>query len=141
MQTFSSAWMATPADQDAAATAYVNQTLTDHDGQVDVVPLAWYWPRAIDHPDEMDQIPRPDAGNNLTPREYQAKWMTEYDHQLQLAGGPAAPDAPAAPPTDTRRSTWRMQRHIDSDDRHRVGASRTSRTPRRQPEGDHPAAP
>ena len=47
----------------------------------------------------MDQIPRPDAGNNLTPRQYQAKWMAEYDHQLQLAGG-TPPDA-SAPTTET----------------------------------------
>ena len=42
-----SAWMAPPADQDAAATAYVNEILADHDGRIEIIPLAWYLPSAI----------------------------------------------------------------------------------------------
>ena len=92
-------------------------------------------PRAIDNPTQMDQIPRPDAANTLTPRQYQAKWMTEYDHQLQLAGGPP-PDAPAhrRPPRPARRAR-RLHRRTQprrSTPTGRSPAHASSSTPTRQ---------
>ena len=112
--TYPSAWMAPHADQDAAATAYVDEILADHDGRIEIIPVAWYLPTAIDDEDAMDAVPMPEAGNRLTPRQYQARWMAHYQRELQRAGlasgaaGPAtaAPDispaavtAPTAAPT------------------------------------------
>jgi murein DD-endopeptidase MepM/ murein hydrolase activator NlpD len=89
--TYTSAWMAPPADQDATATAYVNQILADHQGRIEIIPVAWYLPSAIDNPAKMDVVP-PVGGNRLTPRQYQAKWMNQYRLELQRAG---LDDAPA----------------------------------------------
>jgi hypothetical protein len=84
--TYPSAWMAPPGDQDAAAAAYVTEILADHDGRIDVIPLAWYLPSAIDDPELMDVVPMPEAGNVLTPRQYQARWMGHYGTELRRAG-------------------------------------------------------
>jgi hypothetical protein len=60
--------------------------------------VSWY----IGHvPDpgssEWDTIPAPDAGNRLTPRHYQAKWMAAYQQHLDAArtdgAGTVAPEA------------------------------------------------
>ena len=80
---YQSAWMAPPAIQDARALADV-QNLLDRYGDVAAIPVAWYWPRALSHPEDLDAVPRPDAGNRLTVRQYQQRWLAEYAaHQSQ----------------------------------------------------------
>jgi hypothetical protein len=74
------AWMAPPAIQDAKAAINVSAVLAGQHGDVTAVPVVWY----IGHlppPDstEWDTVPSPEAGNVLTPRQYQAKWMAVYD--------------------------------------------------------------
>ena len=65
---------------------HVSGILDAHDGDVTVVPVVWYLGHLpADGSPEWDQVPAPDAGNVLTPREYQARWLAEYDRQLALA--------------------------------------------------------
>jgi murein DD-endopeptidase MepM/ murein hydrolase activator NlpD len=73
---------APPAVQDARAAADVQAILDRHDGDVSAVPVVWYIGRlpAEGSPD-WDRIPAPEAGNRLTPRQYQARWLAEYDRQ------------------------------------------------------------
>ena len=40
-----------------------------------MVPVIWYYPRAAREPALMDQVPKPWAGNRLTVREYQMRWL------------------------------------------------------------------
>lgn len=46
-----------------------------------IVPIMHYWPKTLIEPQWMDHIPRPDAGNELTVGEYQARWLDEYARQ------------------------------------------------------------
>lgn len=79
------AWLAPPAVQDANATEHVQAILDAHEGDVTPVPVVWYLGHLpADGSPEWDQVPAPDAGNALTPREYQTRWLTEYDHQRSL---------------------------------------------------------
>lgn len=80
------AWQAPPAVQDAKAVEYVGGILDVHEGDVTVVPVVWYVGHvpALGSP-EWDSVPSPGAGNRLTPREYQARWLAEYDRQGALA--------------------------------------------------------
>ncbi len=80
------AWQAPAAVQDAKAIEHVSGILDAHDGDVTVVPVIWYL-GYLPAPGsgEWDTVPSPGAGNRLTPREYQAHWLTEYDRQLVLA--------------------------------------------------------
>ena len=73
---YPSAWMAPPAIQDARAMADVSRLLANG-GNVASIPIAWYWPRALSHPEDLDTVPRPDAGNRLTVRQYQQRWLAE----------------------------------------------------------------
>jgi hypothetical protein len=65
--------------------------LEAHGNDVAAVPVVWYTGHLPD-PDspEWDTIPAPDAGNVLTPREYQTKWVNQF---LDIAG----PDANTCP--------------------------------------------
>jgi hypothetical protein len=65
---------APPAEQDARAAVGVERILAEHNGQIDLVPVVWYF-GSLPVGAEWDTIPRPDAGNVLTPREYQARWV------------------------------------------------------------------
>lgn len=73
---------APPAVQDAKAAADVHAILDRHEGDVSAVPVVWYIGRlpAEGSPD-WDRIPAPEAGNRLTPRQYQARWLSEFDRQ------------------------------------------------------------
>lgn len=95
-QGYAQAWQAPPAVQDAKAAENVRGILDRNDGDVTAVPVVWY----IGHvpaagSTEWDTVPAPGAGNRLTPRQYQQRWLTEYDHQR--AGG----TSPATTPDDT----------------------------------------
>jgi hypothetical protein len=84
------AYLAPPAVQDAKATEYIASVLAANDNDVTAVPVQWY----IGHvpppgSTEWDTVPAPGAGNRLTPREYQNKWMEVYRSLLVDYGGPA----------------------------------------------------
>ena len=88
------AWQAPQSVQDAKAVERLSAILDAHDGDVSVVPVFWYLGHlpAPDSP-EWDALPAHRAGNQLTPREYQARWLAEYDGQLAAAhpdGGPGS---------------------------------------------------
>ena len=72
------AYLAPPADQDRAADANITSILADHHDDVTAIPVAWYLPAALDDPALMDVVPMPAAGNTLTPRQYQRRWMGRY---------------------------------------------------------------
>ncbi len=73
---------APPHVQDRVAGVNVSAILADHDNLVEVVPIVWYYPAALSDPGAMDRIPRPDAGNTLTVREYQTRWLDTYNEKL-----------------------------------------------------------
>jgi hypothetical protein len=77
---------APPAVQDARAAEYASSILQRNGGDVSTVPVSWY----IGHVpvgSEWDTVPVPTAGNRLTPRQYQDRWMRKY---AQLIGDPSA---------------------------------------------------
>jgi len=82
---------APPDVQDAKAAEMVTQILDTYHGDVSFVPVWWYYPAALDNPALMDQVPRPAAGNTLTIRAYQERWMEKYhtlgDYATGGAGG------------------------------------------------------
>jgi murein DD-endopeptidase MepM/ murein hydrolase activator NlpD len=77
---YPSAYLAPPNIQDERALADVNSILWNWKGDVSMVPVIWYYPRAARDPKLMDLVPLPQAGNRLTVREYQKRWldMLEY---------------------------------------------------------------
>lgn len=92
------AWLAPPDVQDAKAADYIAKVLAANGDDVSLVPVAWY----IGHVPaagsaEWDIVPSPGAGNRLTPREYQTKWMDVY--RAKLAGHSGV--APAVPTDET----------------------------------------
>ena len=98
--TYPSAWMAPAPDQDATASLYVNEILADHDGRIEIIPIAWYLPSAIGNEQKMDQVP-PMGANVLTPRQYQARWMAQYEREQARAGHTDTTAASTRAPTDT----------------------------------------
>ncbi|MCU1394885.1 MAG: hypothetical protein JWM34_3313 [Ilumatobacteraceae bacterium] len=74
---FESAYLAPPEVQDARAATDVQAVLATY-GDVALVPIIWYWPRAATDPSQLDVIPYPSAGNRLTVREYQQHWLAVY---------------------------------------------------------------
>ena len=77
---------APPAVQDAKAAELALYILNRNGGDVSTIPVSWY----IGHVpvgDEWDTVPRPDAGNRITPREYQRRWLNTY---AELMGNPGA---------------------------------------------------
>lgn len=76
---YRSAWLAPPAVQDAKATVHVNGILTGNGGRLDAVPVVWYIGHVpADGLAEWDAVPYPDAGNTITPRQYQHRWLTTH---------------------------------------------------------------
>ena len=72
------------------------------------MPVAWYYPLALTHPEPMDTVPHPENGNTLTIRQYQQAWLDTY---RQLVGGalpsrdatsPAAEDSQLSAPLSPR---------------------------------------
>jgi murein DD-endopeptidase MepM/ murein hydrolase activator NlpD len=87
---------APPAVQDAKATELASSILERHRGDVAAVPVVWY----LGHLPEpgsprWDTVPVPSAGNRLTPRQYQARWMAAYERLLAETTG-TTPDTTAA---------------------------------------------
>jgi hypothetical protein len=74
---YPAAYLAPPPVQDAVATANVTAILGGTD-DVARIPVAWYWPRALTHPEDLDIVPAPYAGNRLTVREYRDRWLKSY---------------------------------------------------------------
>lgn len=81
---YPSAYLAPPEVQDARAREDVQGVLDRYGPDVANVPVFWYLPAALNNPTLMDIVPRPDIGNLLTPRQYQAKWLAKYN---ELAAG------------------------------------------------------
>jgi Transglycosylase-like domain len=71
------AYQASPADQDAVARHLVTEALA---GSSDVsrVPVVWFVGSDPPPPPGWDAVPAAWAGNRLTPRQYQAKWLEIY---------------------------------------------------------------
>ena len=83
---FARAKDAPPDVQDAKAAELALYILERNGGDVSTIPVSWY----IGHVpvgDEWDTVPRPDAGNRITPREYQRRWLNKY---AELMGNPGA---------------------------------------------------
>jgi murein DD-endopeptidase MepM/ murein hydrolase activator NlpD len=98
---------APPPVQDAKAVELATYILQRNGGDVSTIPVSWY----IGHVPvgaEWDTVPVPTAGNKLTPRQYQDRWMKKYaqvigDPSAWVSTGGAAP-APAADLSKTCRT-------------------------------------
>jgi hypothetical protein len=78
---------APPAVQDQFAYESMVVILKRYGNDVSSIPLAWYYPAALGNELLMDVVPVPQAGNVLTPRQYQARWMAAFHRHLE-AGSP-----------------------------------------------------
>ena len=84
---FQRAWQAPAVTQDAKAIEHVQAILEAHAGDVTAVPPVWYVGHVpADGSTEWDTVPYPSAGNVLTPREYQTRWIAEYAEQVAAVG-------------------------------------------------------
>jgi hypothetical protein len=85
---FPQAWQAPPELQDAKAEEKVVAILDAHDDDISAVPVVWYLGHvpASTSP-AWDRVPAAAAGNRLTPREYQQRWLAEYEHQAGALAG------------------------------------------------------
>jgi hypothetical protein len=81
---YTSAYLAPPEIQDARAAADVQMILATY-GDVAFIPVVWYWPRAATDPSQLDIVPMPGAGNQLTVREYQQRWLATYEAKSTTA--------------------------------------------------------
>lgn len=71
---------APPHVQDERASADVRMFLERHGGDVSVIPVLWYVGH-VPSGSEWDSVPWASQGNTLTPRQYQTKWLAEYERQ------------------------------------------------------------
>lgn len=71
---------AAPEEQDRRARSYVEAILAKH-GDVPAVPVQWFWPIALTDPLQMDFAPYPELHNGMTVRQYQEKWLEQYDRE------------------------------------------------------------
>ena len=95
---FAHAYLAPREVQDARARADVERFLELYGGDVSMVPVMWYYPRAASDSRWMDRVPNPAGGNRLTIREYQERWMERFVRNAQDLLGTYVPaaDSPAA---------------------------------------------
>jgi murein DD-endopeptidase MepM/ murein hydrolase activator NlpD len=91
---YKSAYLAPPEVQDARAATDVQRILATF-GDVAFVPIVWYWPAAVDDPDQLEIVPMPAAGNTLTVREYQQHWLAVFDTK-RAAGDPSGCVSPVS---------------------------------------------
>ena len=89
------AYLAPPAIQDERALADVRSILWTWKGDVSMVPVIWYYPKAARDPALMDEVPLPQFGNRLTVREYQRRWLEVLTF---ITGDPSAFRLALAPP-------------------------------------------
>ncbi len=77
------AYLATPAQQDEIAGAYVQSILDAHDGDPNAVPQVWYVGHYIGKLGDpaLDFVPHPEAGNTLTVAEYVKAWIQDLYKQ------------------------------------------------------------
>ena len=109
---YAEAYLAPPEIQDERAAADVNRFLAQWNNDVSMIPVMWYYPRAATDINVMDIVPVPSAGNVLTVREYQQRWLGVWAFLAgqpiprpvtladQLARMGFAPELPAAEPVD-----------------------------------------
>ena len=124
---------APPAVQDAKAAAYAAYILQRNNGDVSTVPVSWY----IGHVPvgaEWDTVPVPTAGNKLTPRQYQDRWMKRY---AQLIGDPSAwvtgaHDSGAPQAADTSASCHTVVIDVGDDDTPQYALDTSPFLPRRR---------
>jgi hypothetical protein len=86
------AWLAPPPVQNAKAAASITAILAANHNDVTAVPVAWYLGH-VPPPGspQWDTVPGPSAGNRLTPRQYQSKWMAIYESLLAQQAKPTTP--------------------------------------------------
>jgi hypothetical protein len=111
---YPSAWTAPRDDQDRVAAANATAILTTNDQRVEAIPVAWYYPAALDNPALLDTVPIPNAGNTLTIRQYQTRWLATYQRKLTDAG-PAGDDT-CAPTTNSRNWALPVPANVVTDD-------------------------
>lgn len=88
---------APPSVQDAKAAEHVADILDRNAGDVSAVPVVWYVGRVPAAGSPLwDTVPAPEAGNRLTPREYQSRWLRRYE-----AEGATAPTTTSVAKADT----------------------------------------
>lgn len=85
---YAHAYLAPPHIQDERAAADVNKFLDQWNNDVSMIPVMWYYPVASRNPALMDIVPVPSAGNVLTIREYQTRWLGVF---ASISGQPIAP--------------------------------------------------
>jgi len=95
---YARAYLAPPEVQDAKAAELIGTVLAAHDNDVSLVPVAWYLGH-VPPPgsSEWDTVPAPEAGNRLTPRQYQDRWMAVYRTKLEGTPSAASDTAPTDP--------------------------------------------
>lgn len=93
---FARAYLAPPDVQDAKASELIASVLAANSDDVSAVPVAWYLGH-VPSPgsSEWDIVPAPEAGNRLTPRQYQALWMDTYRTEAKETGNGAGGGRPA----------------------------------------------
>ena len=72
---YAHSYLAPPAIQDERAAIDVTRFLAQWNNDVSMIPVMWYYPRAAREVALMDIVPVPSAGNVLTVREYQQRWL------------------------------------------------------------------
>jgi hypothetical protein len=94
---YPSAYLAPAGVQDAKAVEMVSGILARHAGDVTVIPVYWYLGHLPGRGSpEWDTVPVPEAGNVLTPRAYQSRWLATYDNpNVPATGVGVAPEADA----------------------------------------------
>jgi murein DD-endopeptidase MepM/ murein hydrolase activator NlpD len=92
---YSHAYLAPPWVQDERAAADVLAILDRFGNDVSMVPIIWYFPAAVADPLLLDTVPKPQFGNVLTIREYQARWLQVFAF---ISGGPIPPSTFGVPP-------------------------------------------
>ncbi len=75
---YQDAYLAPPEIQDERAAADVNRFLTQWNNDVSMIPVMWYYPSASRDVNLMDIVPVPSAGNVLTVRDYQQRWLAVW---------------------------------------------------------------